>query len=448
VNEGAVEWPPSPWRLLRALFATWQARASHLDASVVSALLEQLATLPTYRLPVSLEGHTRHYLPDGHRDAQQIQGREGTDKALDAFAVLEADAELLVTWPVDLDSAHRRALAELTSLLPYVGRAESLCDARLLDDLPTPARDGEQTIAPRVSHDGEASTRLLAPRTPLSLASLAVQTADLRRARFLEPPGAFWAEYDLVREILPSPPSPVGRSPKRPTVVRWALDGAALPSAYATVAVAERLRHAAQSRYGELHAKLSSEQLSGKDTIGVPLKGHQHAHYLPVDSDGDGLLDEAYLWCPAGLDASEIAACARINRLMPGTPQAGFQPVRVVLLSVGDVDSVAAHLAGPASVWTSATPFAPPRHSKLDWMQHLRLQVDEELHRRGQPATLDVEGLSRRPWLAFRRHRVTERLADGRRATGLRLTFGQRVHGPLALGALSHFGLGLFLPDD
>ena len=26
-NEGAAEWPPSPWRILRALYATWRARA-------------------------------------------------------------------------------------------------------------------------------------------------------------------------------------------------------------------------------------------------------------------------------------------------------------------------------------------------------------------------------------------------------------------------------------
>jgi CRISPR-associated protein Csb2 len=26
VNEGATEWPPSPWRILRALVATWHTR--------------------------------------------------------------------------------------------------------------------------------------------------------------------------------------------------------------------------------------------------------------------------------------------------------------------------------------------------------------------------------------------------------------------------------------
>ncbi|MDQ3151354.1 MAG: type I-U CRISPR-associated protein Cas5/Cas6, partial [Actinomycetota bacterium] len=35
VNEGAVELPPSPWRLLRALYATWRTRAPELAEGTV-----------------------------------------------------------------------------------------------------------------------------------------------------------------------------------------------------------------------------------------------------------------------------------------------------------------------------------------------------------------------------------------------------------------------------
>lgn len=445
VNEGAVEWPPSPWRLLRALYATWLARAPYLDKNVVVGLLGELTSLPTYRLPMCMLGHTRHYLPDGRRDPQQIQGREGTDKALDGFAAVERGGELLVSWPIDLGREQREALADLARLLPYLGRAESLCDARLLDgDLP-PERVGDQTLSPRKGEP--SSTRLLAARSPLDLSALAVRTGDLRRDRLLRPPGALWASYDDVRETLPVVARPVRRRPEPATVLRWALDGPALPSVTATVAVADRLRSAAQSRYGDLHGGSASRMLSGKAADGSPLAGHQHAHYLPVDADGDRLLDELYLWCPAGLDAGEVAACARIDRLSPGAPQAGFQPLRATLLSVGRTEAVGSLLAGPAQVYVSATPFAPPRHSKLAWPAHLREQVDEELTRRGLPLPVELRAVpGHPPWLAFRRYRLKERLADSRRATGLQLSFAEPVCGPLALGALSHFGLGLFLP--
>ncbi|MFZ2345189.1 MAG: type I-U CRISPR-associated protein Csb2, partial [Candidatus Microthrix parvicella] len=35
VNEGAVEWPPSPWRMVRALIAVWHDRCPELDQADV-----------------------------------------------------------------------------------------------------------------------------------------------------------------------------------------------------------------------------------------------------------------------------------------------------------------------------------------------------------------------------------------------------------------------------
>ena len=67
VNEGAIEWPPSPWRLLRALLATWHHKAKHeVSEETINLLMERLAeTLPEYQLPsaTTTTGHTRHYMP-------------------------------------------------------------------------------------------------------------------------------------------------------------------------------------------------------------------------------------------------------------------------------------------------------------------------------------------------------------------------------------------------
>jgi CRISPR-associated protein Csb2 len=74
------------------------------------------------------------------------------------------------------------------------------------------------------------------------------------------------------------------------------------------------------------------------------------------------------------------------------------------------------------------------------------IQVADELAWRGQPSPAGIRPIEG-DWLAFRRYRpTTERMQDARRATGLELTFSEEVAGPIALGALSHFGLGLFLP--
>ncbi len=82
VNEGASEWPPSPWRLLRALVATWHTRWPDLPAPVLDGLLDSLADPPSYYTPATLPGHTRHYLP-GLDHQKGETGR--TDLTLDPF---------------------------------------------------------------------------------------------------------------------------------------------------------------------------------------------------------------------------------------------------------------------------------------------------------------------------------------------------------------------------
>ena len=44
VNEGVAEWPPSPYRLLRAMYDAWQRKHPELPESKISGLLKALAT--------------------------------------------------------------------------------------------------------------------------------------------------------------------------------------------------------------------------------------------------------------------------------------------------------------------------------------------------------------------------------------------------------------------
>src|ERR1700728_1123603 len=95
VNEGSSEWPPSPWRILRALVATWHTRWPDLPEDVIDGLLDDLADPPSYRTPPVQPGHTRHYLPDlSHRKAET----GNTDLTLDPFLSVPRDAELLIHW--------------------------------------------------------------------------------------------------------------------------------------------------------------------------------------------------------------------------------------------------------------------------------------------------------------------------------------------------------------
>src|SRR5260221_2417249 len=49
VNEGAVEWPPAPWRLLRSLIATCKTRLDDLiSRNDAEAILRALAEPPAF----------------------------------------------------------------------------------------------------------------------------------------------------------------------------------------------------------------------------------------------------------------------------------------------------------------------------------------------------------------------------------------------------------------
>jgi CRISPR-associated protein Csb2 len=130
VNEGLVEWPPSPWRIIRALLATgytklgWQQVPDEMRG-LVQALV---ASEPTYRLPRATGGHTRHYMPvRGWK-----KGVQKTSLVIDAF--VKPDGALGVEWPAVVDSSQCNVLAHLLDRLGYLGRAESRVRARLVTD--------------------------------------------------------------------------------------------------------------------------------------------------------------------------------------------------------------------------------------------------------------------------------------------------------------------------
>jgi CRISPR-associated protein Csb2 len=127
VNEGAVEWPPSPYRLMRALYDSWRRKHCEVPEAAMEELLRTLAVeAPSYRLPLATASHTRSYLNSNTFDP--------TEKSLifDAFVAMVPGASLFVTWRnVDLTATQSELLGSLLSGLNYLGRSESWVEARL-----------------------------------------------------------------------------------------------------------------------------------------------------------------------------------------------------------------------------------------------------------------------------------------------------------------------------
>ncbi|MBI2704375.1 MAG: type I-U CRISPR-associated protein Cas5/Cas6 [Actinobacteria bacterium] len=443
VNEGSVDWPPEPWRILRTLYATWKNRAPELDQAIVESVLVKLVEPPSYELPPFVLAHTRHYMPDN---------KDGTDKVFDAFAVLERGAQLLVTWSVDLTEPEREALAHLSSLIPYLGRAESICDARLEEREPAladltarPLGVGEPGVV------GGERVRLLAPAAPLDLEALTVRTAEVRKGRQIVPPCAAHITYERPPEATPTRDV---RAPERAqvTAVRWSIVANALPSVKAAVAMGDALRSACMSRFGSQNDGAVSPILAGKSAEGEPLSGHRHVHYLAFASNtGDRLLDTVVAWSRDPLPEDVLQALGSVERLHGRgfARSSGFRPCRLGLEAFGSVEEIVPELARRSSVWESLTPFAPPRHCRpnRDWYAFVPDEIQRELGFAGFPEAVSVSLLPG-DWLGYHRHRRREKLrTDARRAIGASLVFAEPVQGPMCLGALSHFGLGLFVPS-
>ena len=158
VNEGQIEWPPSPWRLLRALIASGFSTQHWIEVPPVGRrLIETLAgTLPTYYLPRASAAHSRHYMPLGALD----KGREKTALVFDTWANV-GSGTLAIRWECDLDDDERTLFACLAEHLGYLGRSESWVEAETVSDDETTRSEDDQIMIRIQSGDPHAFEELV-----------------------------------------------------------------------------------------------------------------------------------------------------------------------------------------------------------------------------------------------------------------------------------------------
>lgn len=441
VNEGVPEWPPSPWRVLRALFATWKLRCAHLRAEDVNAALSQLAGAPTIHVPAMKPAHLRHYMPQiAHRSI----GKPSTTITFDSFAVMHQSKPVFIEWETEMTASARDALGQMADGLSYLGRSESICDAALVPHVEKQEHVSWQPAGAGDSTDAE----ILCARQPLELDDLIQSPDTVRRNGRLFPAGSQLIPYRRT-DSTAIPPVTDGWRPTY-AAVRFAVHPRPRPAIANAVVVGELLRRASLSKH-----EVPSETLSGKRPTGEPRLGkHEHAHYISLpDRNRTGPsapIDSLVVWAPRQLDGSEFAALAQIEWLRAGPAASAVPDLAVAVAGFGEVGEVASELVGPSDVWLSCTPFAPGRHGskRTAWSDHIAAEIERELVLyRDYPSPISVTVLDddvRR----YRRYRLPpkERLANSRRAAMVEIRFAQPVNGPIALGSLSHFGLGLFLP--
>jgi CRISPR-associated protein Csb2 len=402
VNEALPEWPPSPWRFLRALVAVWKRKLSkRLDLAAVEPVLSELAkSRPSYYLPPATLGHTRHYMPLNSTDDRK------RTKVFDAFVALANDAEVVFHWPdANLNSEATQTLRLLLSQFGYFGRAESWCAAQLLAEFDLTRLNCEPGSA-----TGRESVRVLAadPETwngwsfkdkkivpPDPKWNLLAETADLHLERWSDPPGSKWVMYSRPTNCFSPRPAPRPDSPGDAKtdfiVARFVLDVAEgrrpLPLVIETLPLAEEVRRELGRKYGRVvrgrskgvefaqyDPRLFSPTFYGKDENGSPARSHQHAFYLPTDEDRDGRIDHITVFAAGRFSRDDILALDQLRSLSFGKQceaveersESGKRLITHRLLLVGldaEKPSSAAQFHS-ALVWESATPYIAFRHLK------------------------------------------------------------------------------------
>jgi CRISPR-associated protein Csb2 len=470
VNEGAVAWPPEPWRILRGLIAAWHHKVKFTgkhSESTLQCMVDSLAqTLPRYRLPAANHSHVRHYMPQF--------GIGKTSLVLDAFAAVKRDDALTVMWPnLELPAEQRELLDKLVSVMGYLGRAESWVEARRITD--PPEADCVPGLEPLDRDTGELkeSVRLYVPLAASEyqslresfltdkkaqkklgktlpgtlLEALSVETTDLRKQGWSQPPAARKVSY--IRPVDALRPRYSIRKNEAPpaTTVSFVLVGKPLPRVEDSLRIGELMRHAVMS---------ACKRILGEDNIPPVFSGHdlppenrhRHAFYLPCDTDGDGCIDRLVLHVPEGMDARQQQAVQALKKLW--SRDGGEW--RVALESIGGAEQ-GGQIMQRAMVWLPVTPYLHPWHVKNNFT--VEDQLRRECLARGLPEPIGIEprteidvgrNRKRRP-IHYRRFRSKRVKHQPDRLGGFwQLTFGEPVQGPIALGFACHYGLGLFRP--
>jgi CRISPR-associated protein Csb2 len=452
-----AEWPPHPQRLFSALVDA--AGHSGLPPSARSAIewLEQQeppeiraakrATTSTHSafVPVnSLPDKAKHTLYPGRVAA-------GTQKSWPR--VFPATPVIRFVWPdASPDTATAETLGQLARTVPYLGRASSpvVLSVEVAAEIP-PLADSEQIWQPDPA--GDIALRVPFPGS-LQLLAEAYEVGELLHEIRDEVP------YRAGRrsEATPVLPQSLGRTRgPRWELVTFQMRPAPGLDGSSALAITSQLRRSVNSRIGESVPGL----VHGHDTnthvawLALPDVGHDYA---------SGRLLGVGVAIPAGAPVLERGVLLRA--LLGSADSDGISALSLPppLTRAGVVGLerpggkapyavVARRWTGPSRRWASVTPVVWDRFTRSE--EALGQQLRLSLSRAGYPDPVEDGLLWSRS--SFVRGGAHPRPDQVRRAgqpplpfRHVMVEFGELVEGPLLVGRMRHFGLGLFVPlcDD
>ena len=437
--EGAIEWPPSPWRLLRAILAG--GFAAGLSQADVVAVVEPLSVeLPQFYLPPGSYLQTRS--PRKDRNDTTDLFSMGKD-IYDAYLNFDSgDRTIWVQWPVELSLINQPVLMRCLAYCRYLGRREAdavWCIAEN-EAMPTAnALPDETGTVQLAACDGDIEAMLKSPYQ---------SQVKEKRAVFA---GLRWVNY-RVQEV------PAERVSSSLTYYRAeiAISTKGKPQSTSMLYWIEKLHRKL--------AKIGTPNFTGCDEQRNPLTSHKHVFVQPK-IEGTELVGFG-LYCDDGFTETEVNHLYSVRKLYG---KGSEMLIRVV--------NLASDQGSAAQVWESETPFFlsrwpltrhgkprlikgsnyqkdGPEHQALKGLCYLpQFNLDPKLcsfEENSQGLSLIHEGLTvaiavTEKWVGaerWKRDRVHGKIA---KPTGykVKLLFSKPVEGPIAIGYSAHFGFGM-----
>jgi CRISPR-associated protein Csb2 len=475
------EWPPSPWRFVRAVVARWYQWAreapSQPGIAELDALIRALCT-SSYRfhLPeTAVRGRPlRQYLPTefGWDPGEKKKAGMRSYKrslAQDNYWCTIPDENGAVWWFIEGEHWTNTLLQVLDRCLErviYFGRAESFTRFERMQDNAAPEPNCELLDYPYPE-----TVPVLVPTSAATREDLEIVTGSKEVAGRDIPPGAErrYARKP-ARPVVGDNPIVTGLRQSR-SFMQFAIGWNVAPEARAIVRLTSRFRAVALRELLRIKSQGSCqtwnrasrrlraavELFAGKDADGRPLRGHRHTEFFIWIEDGAPT--RLLVWRSSEpFDEDEerallAAAEKQISWAAPGDDSDAWK-VRLIPL-----DQVVQPPPGfdrtRSAVWESITPYVPTRHylrrGQLRNRESIEAQIRRELRLRGFPDSdqVEIKQLDRPTWVAVHvppSKRSKRPFIGDRRGYQLRLTFPAPVSGPIRLGHSSSFGLGLFRP--
>lgn len=472
------EWPPSPWRLVRAVTARWYQLAREASPEPDVSQLERLQaalckSIYAFHLPpcAGKGSPLRQYHPTefGWHPAEKKKAGTrsyGRSLAQDNYWCVPPDAP--VWWFLEGDywnEGLQAVLARCLERMTYFGRAETLTRIRVADS----ADDIPEVNCRLTDKRTAGAVPVLSPLLDATREDIERTTDNPEAARRNVPPGAQWR---------------YARRPERPAlherrrlpdcrhdchIIQFAVGWNVAPDTSAIARITSRFRGAVLTellriKTGDASAKwarasrqvlAATAEMTGKDADLNALQGHRHAEFFAWSEDGQ--VTRLLVWRgsrPFDADEQEaifLAAMSDVSWAAAGSGS-GEWKVRLIPLD-GAVPPPPGFDGQSSKAWESVTPYVPPRHrlrgGKERESESISAQIRREVQSRKIAQDVEVELVGPPQWVSVhvpRREAKKRAFLGNRPGQMVRLRFFDPVVGPMRLGHSSSFGLGLFRP--